>query len=209
MLALQRSSSLANKFKTLNEGSIPGPDGRLPLLEDVEYDEEEPPHPRHISAMCLSERMSRVRNKHKPLCSVEKVKLKVALPRTRPHMCNGNVAPKRTRNPTNPHEWEQKWTSSLASRYVATLTDGSIKPKNNIFNRLSKDQWNNKSTPEVQRFLFVVWNALFFLTLLHGNAVEVGEEGVNVLRRKTFAVHIDVRFQRGSWYHRCYPTATV
>lgn len=101
--------------------------------------------PRHISAMCLFERMSHVRNKHKTLCSVENVKLKVALPRTRPHMCNGNVAPKHMRNPANPHEWEQKWTSSLAFHYVATLTDGSIKPKNKIFNPVSDVRFQRSS----------------------------------------------------------------
>lgn len=44
-------------------------------------------------------------------------------------MCNGNVAPKRTRSPANPHEWEQKSSSSLAFRHAATLADGIIKLK--------------------------------------------------------------------------------
>lgn len=42
------------------------------------------------------------------LCWVDNVKLKVALPRTRPHMCNGNVAPKRTRSPDKPTSMGRK-----------------------------------------------------------------------------------------------------
>lgn len=37
-------------------------------------------------------------------CSAGNVKLKVALPRTRLHMCNGNVAAMHMRRPASPHQ---------------------------------------------------------------------------------------------------------
>lgn len=84
----------------------------LPIEEGVDYDEEEPTP--SIFLLCIY--LRGINTNLSALCRVDNVKLKVALPRTRPHMCNGNVAPQRTGSPANPHEWEQKLTSSLAFR---------------------------------------------------------------------------------------------
>lgn len=107
-----------------------------------------PPHPPRPASFG---RVSHSRNKHKPLRSVlgGNVKLKVALPQTRPHMCNGNVAPKHMSRPANPHQWKQTLTWSLAFCYVATLT-GIIKKNKDIYTHERQlDSRRRKTSPQV------------------------------------------------------------
>lgn len=89
-----------------------------------------PPPPSFL--LCIYVKGCRTAGINTNLCasySAGNLKLKVALPRTRPHMCNGNVAPKHTRRPANPHQGKLMLTQSLAFRYVATLTHRIIKLK--------------------------------------------------------------------------------